>query len=257
MNCHVSFSDVLRASVGDGEATRGETLSEKGSKKEGRKYRLKCTTEGSTFSVLVPAQKPFRHRGCFEDDKYPLLEWFSKVEPLAWEFVNAHHCSNPPDKIFLVLEQKLTSGYSITHKATSEECEIELSARGLLPKEGEAKDYLGHNIEAAKASFGFEVQSEDDEEYVIFLTVRESFPIRRLKLERRSKLYARVQDMHRYVSCLLELTYGIDISKKWIGNTVHRIKTTDQNPPFQKIPERQVQKRQCKGQCRFHQGQNG
>jgi hypothetical protein len=106
---------------------------------DGLRFRLKCKTEGGSFSALVPAQKPFVHRDCFEDAIYPLLEWFAKVEPLAWEVVNVHHSNNRPDKIFLVMEQTLTSGYAITHKQTlDDECELRLSARIPLPKEGDA-----------------------------------------------------------------------------------------------------------------------
>jgi hypothetical protein len=190
---HVYFFEVPRA-VQDAGAV--DVSNAKGCKKRGRKFRLKCN-EDSTFSVLIPAQKSFLHRGCFEDDMYSLLAWFSKVEPSAWECVN-HHCINPPDKIFLVVEQTLTSRYAITHKTTTEECEIELSARGPLPEAGDAKDYLGYNVDVATATSGFEFGSTGNaKEYVIFLTVRESFPMRLLKLDRPSKVYARVQDIHR------------------------------------------------------------
>jgi hypothetical protein len=128
------------------------------------------------------------------------MEWFAKVEPLAWEIVNVYHSNNRPDKIFLVVEQTLTSGYSITHKqATTDECELRLSAKVPLPKEGEAGIFMGYKTEKAHANFGFEVQGEEgNKKYAIFLTTHESFPIRRLKLAKPSKLYTRVQDMQRY-----------------------------------------------------------
>jgi len=187
----------------------------------GLRFRLKCKTEGSSFSALIPAQKPFVHRGCFEDNIYPLMHWFAKVEPLAWEIVNVHHSNNRPDKIFLVIEQTLTSGYAITHKQTlDDECELRLSIRIPLPKEGDASVFMGYKTEKAQATFGFEVQGEEgNKEYAIFLTIHESFPIRRLKLPKPSKLYAQVKDMHKYLSfemnCAYSDRYFTQMNKKY------------------------------------------
>jgi hypothetical protein len=190
---------------------------------DGLRFRLKCKTEGSSFSALVPAQKLFVHRGCFEDDIYSLMEWFAKVEPLAWEVVNVHHGNNRPDKIFLVIEQTLTSGYAITHSQTlDDECELRLSARIPLPKEGDANVFMGYKTEKAHATFGFEVQGEElegNKEYAIFLTIHESFPIQRLRLSKHSKLHAKVKDMKKYLSFAMNCAYGdryfIQMNKKY------------------------------------------
>jgi hypothetical protein len=144
------------------------------------------------------------------------------VEPFAWEVVNAQYVNDPPSKIFLVIEQTLTSGYAITHKqATTAECELQLSARVPLPKEGEASVFMGYRTERAHASYGFEESQgeESNKEYAIFLTIHESFPIRRLKFAQRS-LRSRVKDMYRYTSFLRKFTYSharsfIKMNKKY------------------------------------------
>ena len=93
--------------------------------------------EGQSYSILIPAQKPFTHRGCFDKERWTLLEWFSKVETRAWDMANTFSGSRPPDEIFLVLEQKLTSGYSIGHcSSKSAKCDLLLSTGGPFPAAG-------------------------------------------------------------------------------------------------------------------------
>jgi hypothetical protein len=68
---------------------------------------------------------------------------------------------------------------------------------------------MRYKTEKAHATFGFEVQGEEgNQEYAIFLTVHDSFPIRRLKLPKPSKLYAQVKDMHKYLSFGMNCAYS-------------------------------------------------
>jgi hypothetical protein len=111
---------------------------------------------------------------------------------------------------------------------------------------------MGYKIERVQACFGFEVQGEEtNKEYAIFLTIHESFQIRRRKLTQRS-LRSRVQDMYRYMSFLGNFTY-ID---RYFSKTNKKYGETNQSPAF--VPKQNAKdSEEWKAQARKRKKQQG
>jgi hypothetical protein len=173
--------------------------------------RIKCKDENSSFSVLIPDQKPLSltQRGCFDHEAHFLKGWFFDVTDKAWEAANALYAADgKPDKIFLVLEQTLTSKYSIAHKqGASNECEIRFYASIPLPANASAVG--SYKYESAKATLGFEMmpdegEGQDKSEYSIFLDVSYATPSRTISIEPptlRVRLRARYQYASLFDEC--------------------------------------------------------
>ena len=140
---------------------------------------------GTSLSVLIPSQDALDERNCIEEQYYKLLDWFKRVEVLAWEKVNKYYgANNRPNSIFLVMGQTLSPSYAIAHTSSSSaECEVILEAKAGLPDALEAETFATYKFEKAFAAFGFQQQTQNsgDKKYVIFFDGRSSSPIRMFK----------------------------------------------------------------------------
>jgi hypothetical protein len=153
------------------------------------------------MSVLIPGDDPLRRRVCLDKQNWHLLHWFSTVESLAWEAVEAR-LDRRPDRIFLVMGQTLTTEYAITHQEYDYSgCEASVELKVTAPPVVGTNIFLGHGFQHASAAMGFEISAKKDpadekpREYSVFLETHESAPITRLK---RRSLVARLKSMHRY-----------------------------------------------------------
>lgn len=157
---------------------------------------------GSSMSILVPGNDALRRRACVEQSVFDLLEWFATVEIFAWEAVNSYYSANRPNEIFFVLSQILTPEYAIGHKEnSSSECEVVVEGLAQIPTILDTKALASYDIRRVRVSAGFEQvvrKSESDEKlFSIFLELHRSRPIKLLK---RSRLFVRLQDMHKWGS---------------------------------------------------------
>ena len=161
---------------------------------------FKLARQNGSMSVLIPGPDPLVRRACVDLQDWLLVEWFSTVEPLAWLAVEARFCARRPDQIFLVLGQTLTMEYSITHQEhEASSCEASVETAAGIPSVVEANVFLGHRMQTASASGGFEVsagRSERDGQprrYSVYLEIHPSCPMKLLK----RTLYKRISAMYK------------------------------------------------------------
>jgi hypothetical protein len=159
-------------------------------------FALTLNKSHSSLSALIPFQEKFKVRSCITQEYFQMLEWFEAVEFLAWEKVNKYWPGNRrPQRIFCVTGQTLSSTYAIAHSASSSaECLVTLEAKGGFPDVADAEIIANYKIDKAHATYGFQKKKEDlgDEEYVLFLDLRWSGPMRSFRhvhLQRLKELY--------------------------------------------------------------------
>ena len=152
-----------------------------------------------SLSVLIPGEKPLTRQTCLDQQKEKLITWFSAVEVLAWEWVNATYPKARPDTIFLVTGQTLTDEYDITHQEKAHSrCEVLLERDPNI--ESPEIEVLGYKFHTATGFFGFETRRRKSPTdtgksrlYSVFLEIHESKPIKRIRFE--PALRARLEDM--------------------------------------------------------------
>jgi hypothetical protein len=96
--------------------------------------------------------------------------------------------------------QTLTNEYAITYQEEKcTKCEVSVQAKASVPQVVGANVFLGHGLQNASASLGFEViQKKSNAEgpqkwYSVYLEIEESFPMKIL----RRPLFSRLVQMHR------------------------------------------------------------
>lgn len=170
----------------------------------GATIRFKRANSKESISVLVHGDDGLVQRACRRGMRWQLLRWFISVEARVWEFVTAHYGCHRPNKIFLVTGQTLTTEYWISHQEhLSMGCEVSIEGETGITNIIDGKTYWGNGLRRVRASFGFEVSSQrnnDGEErlHSIFFDTESSFPINRFRsLKSNSKRARHIEKVYR------------------------------------------------------------
>jgi hypothetical protein len=163
-----------------------------------------------------------------------LLVWFSAVEERAWAWVNAT-AYRRPTCIFLVTGQILTDEYAISHQQSgSLTCSVSVGANVEVPNVISSDVLLGTAFKKVEVGPGFQLRMEkspNDVLHSIFLKVRESKPISRM---RKKGLAEKLSQLHKQRHDCSNADYCRDFVKTFRSDTS---KKDELSPSYLKWPE--------------------